>query len=74
MPAKGFDVRIPSPSGCRWCGVEERQHMQRWKPPVGWHRWEPPTLEQRKERMLARRARQRPDGLASSAEFMPLAS
>lgn len=53
----GSDLHIPAPSGCRWCGVDEREHMQRWKPPVGWHTWEPPTQEQRKERMKARRRR-----------------
>jgi hypothetical protein len=53
----GSDLHIPLPSGCRWCGVDEREHMQRFKPPVGWHKWEPPTLDQRKERMLARRRR-----------------
>lgn len=50
-----FGQHIPAPSGCRWCGLEARGHAQRWKPPVGWHKWEPPTPEQRKERMLARR-------------------
>lgn len=44
------------PSGCRWCGVPEREHLQRWKKPVGWHTWEQPTQEQIKERMHARRA------------------
>lgn len=53
----GSDQRIPAPDGCRWCGLEAREHAQRWKPPVGWHKWEPPTSEQRKERMLARRRR-----------------
>lgn len=65
MPAKGSDLRIPLPGGCRWCGVEEREHMQRWKPPVGWHTWEPPTLEQRKERMRARRSRGQSGGVAA---------
>ncbi|GAA3691675.1 hypothetical protein GCM10022420_090700 [Streptomyces iranensis] len=72
------DLRLPAPSGCRWCGVDEREHMQRWKPPVGWHKWEPPTLEQRKERMKARRRRPgapRPGtGQALMASFMLLAS
>uniref|UniRef100_A0A8D3WQ26 Uncharacterized protein n=1 Tax=Streptomyces pratensis (strain ATCC 33331 / IAF-45CD) TaxID=591167 RepID=A0A8D3WQ26_STRFA len=61
MSTEGSDLRIPAPSGCRWCGIDEREHMQRWKPPAGWHEWAPPTLEQRKERMQARR-RQRPSG------------
>ncbi len=53
------DQHAPAPGGCRWCGLEAREHAQRWKPPVGWHKWEPPTSEQRKERMLARRRRRR---------------
>ena len=48
------------PSGCRWCGVDQREHMQRWKPPVGWHQWTPPTQQQTKTRMHARRARRNP--------------
>ncbi len=45
-----------SPSACRHCGVEKRGHAQQWKPSVGWHKWTPPTEEQIKARMLARRA------------------
>lgn len=56
-PGKDSDLLFPEPSGCRWCGVNDREHMQRWKPPVGWHKWTPPTLKQRKERMLNRRRR-----------------
>lgn len=57
-----FD-NIPNPNGCRWCGIDERNHFQRWKPPVGWHKWVEPTSDQRKERMRARRARkEEPDG------------
>jgi hypothetical protein len=47
------------PSGCRWCGVGERDHMQRWKPRVGWHKWERPTQDQIKSRMRARTAEKR---------------
>ena len=43
------------PSGCRHCGVPEREHMQRWTKDAGWHRWEQPTQEQIKARMHARR-------------------
>lgn len=43
------------PSSCRWCGIPERQHYQQWKPPVGWHVWTPPTNDQIKARMQARR-------------------
>jgi hypothetical protein len=45
---------VTAPNGCRWCAVDEREHMQRWKAPVGWHRWTAPTQEQIKDRMLAR--------------------
>lgn len=45
---------LPPPSGCRWCGVEPREHFQRWEPSAGWHQWEEPTPQQRKERILAR--------------------
>ncbi|GAB3654891.1 hypothetical protein GCM10027589_13880 [Actinocorallia lasiicapitis] len=58
---------MPPPDGCRWCGVEARTHFQRWKPPVGWHRWEAPSAEQRKERMLARRKVKR--NKAGEADF-----
>lgn len=63
------DQHIPAPGGCRWCGLDAREHAQQWKPPVGWHKWEPPTLEQRKDRMLARRRRHRgeSDGHAAMA-------
>jgi hypothetical protein len=49
-------VTLSTPNGCRWCGIPKRPHFQQWKPPAGWHQWEPPTQEQIKERMLARRA------------------
>ncbi|MFF1604188.1 hypothetical protein ACFVYV_43385 [Streptomyces mirabilis] len=47
---------MAAPSACRWCGIPEREHAQRWKPPVGWHKWAPPTQQQIKDRMLVRRA------------------
>ncbi|MEU0098241.1 hypothetical protein [Streptomyces sp. NPDC006267] len=46
----------PPPNGCQHCGVVEREHMQRWKPPAGWHKWTAPTQDQIKARMRARRA------------------
>ncbi|MFI0914177.1 hypothetical protein [Streptomyces abikoensis] len=51
-----------SPNACRHCGIERRDHAlaQRWKEPVGWHQWAPPTQEQIKARMLARRAERKP--------------
>ncbi len=45
-----------SPNGCQHCGVDEREHMQRWKHGAGWHQWTRPTQQQIKTRMLARRA------------------
>jgi hypothetical protein len=33
----------PFPLGCRWCGVEARDHGQRWVPSKKWHAWEQPT-------------------------------
>ncbi|OOC00620.1 hypothetical protein B0293_41960 [Amycolatopsis azurea DSM 43854] len=58
-----------TPNGCRWCGALERGHYRRWKPSVGWHQWTPPTDEQRKARMLARRSPTDPGrgGLSSAA-------
>jgi hypothetical protein len=47
---------VYAPSGCTYCGAEERGHSQRWAMGVGIHRWTAPTLWQRKERMKARRA------------------
>lgn len=55
---------LPAPFGCRWCGIEKRPHCQQWKAPVGWHKWERPTDEQIKERMLARRASRALDPVA----------
>jgi hypothetical protein len=45
-----------APSGCRWCGVEEREHMQRHKRRACCHTWERPTGVQILARMRARRA------------------
>lgn len=42
-------------NGCRHCGVEARDHAQRWTQPAGWHKWAAPTQEQIKQRMLTRR-------------------
>lgn len=47
-------ARIPSPNACQHCGVDDQEHMQRWKPPVGWHTWTAPTQDQIKARMYAR--------------------
>ncbi|WP_433223383.1 hypothetical protein [Microtetraspora malaysiensis] len=56
------------PNGCRWCGIEAQVHFRRWKPPAGWHQWEAPTNEQRKERMIARRLQQE----SKSGEYQAL--
>ncbi|MFF8422869.1 hypothetical protein [Streptomyces sp. NPDC015680] len=53
-------TRIPSPSSCRHCGLDEREHMQRWKTGAGWHTWTPPTQDQIKQRMRDRRAARPP--------------
>lgn len=48
-------MTTPAPSGCQHCGTPKRDHMQRWTKSTGWHRYTPPTQEQIKARMLARR-------------------
>lgn len=45
-----------TPSGCFHCGIGHREHAQQWTPAGGWHQWVPPTDEQVKARMLARRS------------------
>lgn len=48
-------TRRPPPSGCRWCGIEQRGHgIQAGA--SGSHTWEQPAQPQIKGRMLARRA------------------
>lgn len=51
------DGSTPTPSGCRWCGIEQRSHPfgPTWLPGRGFHEWEQPTQAQIKARMLARR-------------------
>ena len=49
------DGSAQAPSGCRWCGVEERVHGRRWLPGRGMHGWEQPTQAQVLARMTARR-------------------
>ncbi|WP_242890160.1 hypothetical protein [Actinomadura litoris] len=55
-PKRARTRAVPEPSGCRWCGLAEREHLQRWALGAGWHGWTEPTQKQRKARMLARRA------------------
>lgn len=47
-------VRLVNPSGCGACGIDEREHLQRWTEGARWHVWQAPTQAQRKARMLAR--------------------
>ncbi|WP_329616466.1 hypothetical protein OG244_28470 [Streptomyces brevispora] len=46
MTARIRHQAAPNPDGCRWCGVDLYEHMQRWTPP---------TQDQIKTRMKARR-------------------
>ena len=51
----------PNPSGCRWCGTDERAHASSYVRSAGLHLWTPPTAVQRLDRMRARAsARTRP--------------
>lgn len=45
-----------SPSSCAACGIDKRDHYQRWTRDAGWHGYKQPTQQQIKARMLARRA------------------
>lgn len=47
---------IGVPNGCRWCGIEKPNHVQRCAQFVGLHGWAEPTNKQRLTRMKARRA------------------
>ncbi|NRQ31319.1 hypothetical protein HII36_05630 [Nonomuraea sp. NN258] len=49
---------VAPPAGCRWCGLAQRDHFQRWSRAAGWHLYIPPTQDQIKERMKARRTLQ----------------
>lgn len=50
------------PSGCRYCGIDQQNHLQRWDAQYraetgnGWHQHIPPTADQVRTRMTARRA------------------
>ncbi|MEU6979652.1 hypothetical protein [Streptomyces sp. NPDC046371] len=50
------DGQPSTPYGCRWCGISERAHFQRWKASARWHTWAAPTDTQILARMRARRA------------------
>lgn len=47
---------MTTPSGCAHCGLEQRGHSQRWTETAGWHGYMPPTQQQIKDRMNARKA------------------
>lgn len=49
-------MTLPTPNGCRWCGIPKGSHGWQWLPGQGMHQWEQPTQEQIKARMKARRA------------------
>lgn len=47
---------LATPNGCKWCGREERSHGVSYSQDMDrQHIWEPPTNNQRKQRLLARR-------------------
>jgi hypothetical protein len=47
------------PNGCRFCGITQRGHAIQYGP-SGRHTWTPPTQQQIKDRMAARRAARQP--------------
>lgn len=53
-------MAVPIPSACRYCGIPEREHFQRWVSPSnggpGWHWHTPPANALILARMQARRA------------------
>ncbi len=49
----GFVVGAP-PEGCHYCGVERRDHGQRWTAGVSWHAWVETTKVQIAARLRAR--------------------
>ncbi len=55
----------PTPHGCRWCGIPQREHVQLWVPGRGWHGHEDPTRQQIEARMRARLAHRRQNGAAA---------
>lgn len=57
----------PPALGCRWCGVDQREHVQLWVPSQGWHGWVAPTRAQVEARMWARIGRVRAERSAARA-------
>lgn len=50
----------PMPLGCRWCGVEERDHARRYVPGHSWHSWAHPTGPQISARLRSLIGRRSP--------------
>lgn len=50
----------PAPEGCRWCGIEHREHANQWAPSQQWHTYVQPTQDQIKARMRVRLLPQAP--------------
>ncbi|MFJ4700561.1 hypothetical protein ACIP5N_21720 [Streptomyces sp. NPDC088768] len=46
-----------TPNSCRRCGIDHREHAQRWTAAAKRHQRTPPTQQQIKARRRARRAR-----------------
>ncbi|MFD0358410.1 hypothetical protein ACFVHW_32460 [Streptomyces sp. NPDC127110] len=51
-----MDDRPITPSGCRHCGVPEREHVRPWWLDSRWHDWAQPSDRQILRRMQMRRA------------------
>ncbi|TFD77852.1 hypothetical protein E3T53_11150 [Cryobacterium psychrophilum] len=45
---------LPTPNGCRWCGLDARSHGISHARSTKFHTWANPTTAQRKARMRAR--------------------
>lgn len=56
--------RAAMPHGCRWCGIERRDHCQLWIRGRSWHGWTEPTRAQ----LLARTRALRMSRLVAPAE------
>lgn len=56
-PLRVRHEQAPMPYSCRWCGIPQREHGQRWVPGRGWHVWVEPTRRQIEARLLVRLAR-----------------
>ena len=53
-PFVTIDVDMSPPNSCSWCGIERREHMQRWMEGIGWHGWIEPSDSLRLIRMRSR--------------------